>query len=71
MGSTRPDNLWSASSRMRDTARGGDNVGVVEKLHALLSGQTAELIFVLSLDCPASAISVPAHCQMRQNIGPQ
>lgn len=48
-----------------------DRVGVVEKLRALLSGQTAELIFVLSLNCPAFATSVPAHCQMRQNFEPQ
>lgn len=45
-GSTRPGNLWSASSGVRGTTRGGNNVGVVEKLRALLSGQIAELIFV-------------------------
>lgn len=46
-------------------AGGKNNVGVVEKAHALFSGHATGLIFVLSLDRTASAISPPESCQMR------
>lgn len=65
-GSTRPGVLWSAESRVIDRSGGGDNFGVFEKTHALVSGEAARLIFVWNLNRNVSTITLAARCRMRQ-----
>lgn len=68
-GSTRLGRLWLGCTGVIARAGGEDDVDVVERAHALLSDHAVGLIFVLSLDRTASAISIPESFQMRPTHG--